>query len=664
MISCCISKYFIEHGHTYICAGINSDQPTEEAMPSHISRIDYDQPTEDPMPSRLSRMVGSCSGFERGGNYLEGLDAVTREQFGDLIPDRTVREYVSNIIKSYFEDCSVLTQAQILHGLIKHKKLKNATKLLGFQDASSKKAREHVTENISNALSSFGKSRKVDIRAARRAITTAVVTPRTSTKHQIVATMSKLLHVSRKTLHKYTKFRVRIDENDEATCWAFICRQPYRDRLPENVREQVIEFWDRHSRAIPDQKHVLRKRLSKGVYAEHCKHVMEMTGVALFEEFQETNPHVKIAISMFNKLKPWYIKPNTIRDTCCCRYHVDFEYHYDTFIDLYKRHWNGEQPPPTVRDFISMILCKRNPGEMFYSKKCVDGICPECGDLALFHRNFHVDLTQSGLSDITVTWKRYEYITNTASSSSTVSSKRIDLVDDEIPCSEFMEKFQNQIYKYIKHSHRSRWQASRFKQSREVFEPGTILSVVDFAENYTFAPQKEIQSEYYHSDQVSIFVHVLYRHAQMDIDGIDSTHDLRHVIKEYHFYVSDDREHDTLFVQHCFGLMYESFRKKGVSFTEHWIWSDGCAGQFKSARSFYWLSHIHKEIGVRHTWSFFETGHGKGEHDGAGACVKRALRRYQMSHDATRLKSSKEVVDWCTLHLGHEGHEQERPVRR
>ena len=91
MISCCISKYFIEHGHTYIYAGINSDQPTEEAMPSHISRIDYDQPAEDPMPSRLSRMVGSCSGFERGGNYLEGLDADTQEQFGDLIPDRIVR---------------------------------------------------------------------------------------------------------------------------------------------------------------------------------------------------------------------------------------------------------------------------------------------------------------------------------------------------------------------------------------------------------------------------------------------------------------------------------------------------------------------------------------------------------------------------------------------
>jgi hypothetical protein len=44
--------------------------------------------------------------------------------------------------------------------------------------------------------------------------------------------------------------------------------------------------------------------------------------------------------------------------------------------------------------------------------------------------------------------------------------------------------------------------------------------------------------------------------------------------------------------------------------------------------------------------------------------VKRALRRYQMSHGATRLKCSTEVVDWCTRHLGHQGREQARPVCR
>ena len=96
-----------------------------------------------------------------------------------------------------------------------------------------------------------------------------------------------------------------------------------------------------------------------------------------------------------------------------------------------------------------------------------------------------------------------------------------------------MDKFQSHIYKYIKHSHRFRWQDLEFKHSREVFEPGKILSVVEFAENYTFDPQRETQSQYYHSNQVSIFVHVLYRHAQVSIDGRDSTPQSRNVIKEY-----------------------------------------------------------------------------------------------------------------------------------
>ena len=50
----------------------------------------------------------------------------------------------------------------------------------------------------------------------------------------------------------------------------------------------------------------------------------------------------------------------------------------------------------------------------------------------------------------------------------------------------------------------------------------------------------------------------------MSIDGRDNTPQSCDVIKEYHFYVSDDREHDTLFVQHFFGLIYDSFKKNGV----------------------------------------------------------------------------------------------------
>ena len=84
-----------------------------------------------------------------------------------------------------------------------------------------------------------------------------------------------------------------------------------------------------------------------------------------------------------------------------------------------------------------------------------------------------------------------------------------------------------------------------------------------------------------------MFVHVLYIHAHEIIDGRDNAHQSCGVIKEYHFYVSDDDENDILFIQKFFGFIYYSFRRRGVSFTEHQIWLYGCAGYLKSAHYFY-----------------------------------------------------------------------------
>ena len=51
-----------------------------------------------------------------------------------------------------------------------------------------------------------------------------------------------------------------------------------------------------------------------------------------------------------------------------------------------------------------------------------------------------------------------------------------------------------------------------------------------------------------------------------------------------------------------------------IPFYRHFIWSDGCVGQFKNARVFEWLCLLHIKYKVPHVWNYFETGHGKGEH--------------------------------------------------
>ena len=85
-----------------------------------------------------------------------------------LSPVWTVREHVSNNIKFHFEQHSVITKPQILHGLLKHKRLKDATNMLGFKDVKGKRAPDTMVENVTKALISFKKSRKFDIRAACR----------------------------------------------------------------------------------------------------------------------------------------------------------------------------------------------------------------------------------------------------------------------------------------------------------------------------------------------------------------------------------------------------------------------------------------------------------------------------------------------------------------
>ena len=42
------------------------------------------------------------------------------------------------------------------------------------------------------------------------------------------------------------------------------------------------------------------------------------------------------------------------------------------------------------------------------------------------------------------------------------------------------------------------------------FPDDVVVSVVDFAENYAFKEQNEVQSMHWYSSQVTIFVHITY----------------------------------------------------------------------------------------------------------------------------------------------------------
>ena len=80
-----------------------------------------------------------------------------------------------------------------------------------------------------------------------------------------------------------------------------------------------------------------------------------------------------MSITTFVQQKLWYVRRITIRDTCCCRYHVQFQLYYDMFPEFGKMFWTNSPPPSIVREFISQTVCERNHNDVFYNKKCVNG---------------------------------------------------------------------------------------------------------------------------------------------------------------------------------------------------------------------------------------------------------------------------------------------------
>lgn len=66
-----------------------------------------------------------------------------------------------------------------------------------------------------------------------------------------------------------------------------------------------------------------------------------------------------------------------------------------------------------------------------------------------------------------------------------------------------------------------------------MFRIGTILSMVDFVGNTPFNKKMRFKSNI-NPEKVNIMVHITYKHE------IYSAEDNKAILKEYHFYISDD----------------------------------------------------------------------------------------------------------------------------
>ena len=81
----------------------------------------------------------------------------------------------------------------------------------------------------------------------------------------------------------------------------------------------------------------------------------------------------------------------------------------------------------------------------------------------------------------------------------------------ETPPHELVNYLIPTLQKFIRHNYVARWQDSQCKLAMSSLPKGFLLSHIDFAENYTFQVQNEVQSQYYYTVAVTILIHITYK---------------------------------------------------------------------------------------------------------------------------------------------------------
>jgi hypothetical protein len=224
------------------------------------------------------------------------------------------------------------------------------------------------------------------------------------------------------------------------------------------------------------------------------------------------------------------------------------------------------------------VVCDKPKFELWHDKQCLLGQCHNCG----------VDIfkvcPKEFQSKKLIFWKstRYEVVGFTKGGKEKKASK---MEYNETPPHDLIQYLKLCLKEFVFHNYVACWQDVRCKEVLNFVFDDMVNSCIDFSKNYTTKVHNEIQNMHWHNFQMTILVDITYR-PNPNYDPIDPN---SQVLKEVHYYVSDDNNHDTFFIQHAFRLHWKFLKTKGFFLSLQVVWSDGYFGQFKSAKAWYFV---------------------------------------------------------------------------
>ena len=363
--------------------------------------------------------------------------------------------------------------------------------------------------------------------------------------------------------------------------------------LSKQTVEIITQFYlaDDNTRAMPGKKDYVSVR-QEGKRVQLQKRLVLNNLRELYQRFKEDHPTLKIGFSKFAEFRPKQCVLAGSSGThcvCVCTIHQNVKLMVQQ-LDISEL--------STYHHCLSKIMC--NPP----SPSCYLGECSTCPDILSFKEEF-VELMEKYEID-QVVFKQW------------VSTDRSTLETHCLSSEEFADLFCEKLEILRPHSFLAKEQAAFFVWKKSQLQPGEILVIADFSENYSFLIQDAAQGFHWNNSQSTIHPFVVYY-----TDG-DQLHELSYVI------ISDCLHHDTVAVytfQKCLirylkCVLLEQLKPKKIVY-----FSDGAGSQYKNRKNFVNLYLHQEDFDVSAEWHFSATSHGKGACDGLGGTVKRLAAR-------------------------------------
>ena len=192
------------------------------------------------------------------------------------------------------------------------------------------------------------------------------------------------------------------------------------------------------------------------------------------------------------------------------------------------------------------------------------------------------------------------------------STTKLRPVDKHLPRKEFVQMVLAEYPSIREHVIRASHQHREIRSLRERLTQQECTIQMDFAQNWMVSYHEEVQSAFFAKDAIT--VHPVVIHLR-DKDGKIYTDSL--------CVASDDKTHDAGAILAILDVITSHIKNKHPEVSVVHYCSDSPSSQYQNISMFSVICR-HKELfGLTCTWSYFESGHGKGPCDGVGAAAKR-----------------------------------------